>query len=367
MFVVIGTRPEAIKLAPVVKAIRDEGRMAVKLIATSQHRELLRQALDPFALVPDVDLDVMTAGQSLTHVATAVLSRLEPLLKENRPDWVVVQGDTTTAFAAAVAAFYAGVPVAHVEAGLRSGQLTTPFPEEFNRRAVTVATTLHLAPTSRAVANLRSEGVPEAAIRLVGNTVVDAVLHIRQGRSEVDSADQQLILVTLHRRESFGEPIVRVLKALRQLASEHCGHVKIVYPVHPNPSVNGPAREYLAGVPGVELLPPMDYPPFLELFSRARFVMSDSGGVQEEAPTLGVPVLILRESTERPEVVESGWGKLVGTDSALIVREATNLLRNDQARADMTRQANPFGDGFAARRIAAALCERSQDVMVRRM
>lgn len=358
VFVVVGTRPEAIKLAPVVEALRSDGRMRPVLVATSQHREMLRQALRPFELEPDVDLDIMSAGQTPTRVATEVLRRFEPLLAERRPAWVVVQGDTTTTFAAAVAAFYAGVPVAHVEAGLRTGRLDSPFPEEFNRRAASVATTLHLAPTGRAAANLRAEGIREEAILVVGNTAVDAVLRIRRDRPAAAPAGPPLVLVTLHRRESFGEPIARVLGALRQLAQENAGRLRLVYPVHPNPNVDRPAREALAGVPGVELCPPMDYPDFLDLFAQARFVLSDSGGVQEEGPTLGVPVLVLRDTTERPEVLESGWGKLVGTDADLILAEARRLLHDDAALAAMKAGPNPFGDGHSGTAIARALAER---------
>jgi UDP-N-acetylglucosamine 2-epimerase (non-hydrolysing) len=359
-FVVVGTRPEAIKLAPVVEALRRDGRVEAVLVATSQHREMLRQALRPFGLVPDVDLDVMTVGQTPTRVAMEVLRRFEPLILERKPAWIVAQGDTTTTFAAAVAGFYAGVPVAHVEAGLRTGRLDSPFPEEFNRRAAAVATTLHLAPTTLSRQNLLAEGVRPESILVVGNTAVDAVLRIRGGRCAEPPAvgAPPLVLVTLHRRESFGEPIHRVLQALRELALEREGRVHIVYPVHPNPNVDGPARQALTGLPNVELHSPMDYPEFLDLFARARFVLSDSGGVQEEGPTLGVPVLILRETTERPEVVHSGWGKLLGTDHDLILSEARRLLDDDDALAAMKRGANPFGDGHSAEAIARALAER---------
>ncbi len=357
--VVAGTRPEAIKLAPVVEALRRDGRLRPCLVATSQHREMLRQALKPFDLVPDVDLDVMTAGQTPTRVAMEVLRRFEPVLAELKPAWTVIQGDTTTTFAAAAASFYAGIPVAHVEAGLRTHRLDAPFPEEFNRRAAAVATSLHLAPTDGAARNLRGEGVDEAGILVVGNTAVDAVLRIRSGRAAVAGDPRMpLVLVTLHRRESFGEPIARVLSALRRLALERAGRLRMVYPVHPNPNVDGPARAALTGLPGVELHPPMDYPDFLDLFAQARLVLSDSGGVQEESPTLGVPVLILRDTTERPEVVESGWGRLVGTDEELILGEARRLLDDDAAWTAMKAGPNPFGDGHAGERIARALADR---------
>jgi len=357
VLVIVGTRPEAIKLAPVVEALQAQGRFRPVLVATSQHREMLRQALAPFGLEADVDLDVMTEGQTPTRVAFEVLRRLEPILLETRPAWTLVQGDTTTALAAAVASFYAGVPVGHVEAGLRTGRLDAPFPEEFNRRAAAVATTLHFAPTGRAAANLRAEGFPEDAIRIVGNTVVDAVRRILSSTRPVETGGRDLILVTLHRRESFGAPLRRVLEALRTLAVERTGRVSIVYPVHPNPSVSGPAREILGGVPGIELVEPMDYPRLLATFAAARFALSDSGGIQEEAPSVGVPVLVARETTERPEVLEAGWARLVGTDPQRILTEARRLLDDDAARSAMTPGPNPFGDGHAAERIATALAE----------
>jgi len=357
VLVIAGTRPEAIKLAPVVEAIGAQGRFRPVLVATSQHREMLRQALEPFGLEPDVDLDVMTEGQTPTRVAFEVLRRLEPVLLETRPAWTLVQGDTTTALAAAIASFYAGVPVGHVEAGLRTGRLDAPFPEEFNRRAAAVATALHFAPTGRAAANLRAEGFPEDTIRVVGNTVVDAVRRILQSTRPVGTGGRDLVLVTLHRRESFGAPLRRVFEALRTLAVERAGSIRIVYPVHPNPRVSGPAHEILGGVVGIELVEPMDYPQLLSTFAAARFALSDSGGIQEEAPSVGVPVLVARETTERPEVVDAGWARLVGTDPGRILKEARRLLDDDAARDAMTSGPNPFGDGHAAERIATALAD----------
>jgi len=357
VLIIAGTRPEAIKLAPVVEALRKRSAFRPVLVATSQHREMLRQALAPFDLEPDVDLDVMTEGQTPTRVAFEVLRRLEPVLTEYRPAWTLVQGDTTTVLAAAIASFYAGVPVGHVEAGLRTGRLDAPFPEEFNRRAAAVATRLHFAPTRRAAENLLAEGHPEDAIRVVGNTVVDAVRRILRSAGSVETGGRDLILVTLHRRESFGEPLRRVFGALRTLALQREGTLRLVYPVHPNPKVAEPAREILGGVPGIELVEPMDYPRLLATFAAARFAISDSGGIQEEAPSVGVPVLVARETTERPEVVEAGWARLVGTDPERLLTEARRLLDDDGARSDMTSGPNPFGDGRAAERIAAALEE----------
>jgi UDP-N-acetylglucosamine 2-epimerase (non-hydrolysing) len=361
VLVVAGTRPEAIKLAPVVAALRSGGRLVPLLVATSQHREMLKQALAPFGLVPDVDLDVMTPSQTPSRVAAGVLLRLEPLLAERRPAWTIVQGDTTTALAAAWASFHAGVPVAHVEAGLRSGRMDSPFPEEFNRRALAVAASLHFAPTPRAAKNLLAEGIDPDAVLTVGNTVVDAVRAIRGAAPPVHlhRAGPPLVLLTLHRRESFGEPLRRLLAAVRTLAEERPGRLRVVYTVHPNPEVDGPAREILAGVAGVELVPPLDYPRFLDLFASARFVLTDSGGVQEEAPALGVPVLVLRDVTERPELLESGWGRLVGTDPERLLAESRRLLDDDEELGSMTSGPNPFGDGRAAERIASALAERT--------
>ncbi len=323
---------------------------------------MLRQALAPFEIVPDIDLDIMTAGQTPTRVAYEVMKRIEPHLLGRRPGFTVVQGDTTTALAAAWASFYAGIPVAHVEAGLRSGRMDSPFPEEFNRRAVALAASLHFAPTERARRNLLAEGVPDLKISVTGNTIVDAVLWIRRFAPTPEPlGSAQLVLVTLHRRESFGDPVRRVLEALRTLALERPASVRLVYPVHPNPSVDRPAREILSGIPNVDLQPPMDYPDFLALFSQARVVLSDSGGVQEEAPSLGVPVLVMREVTERPEVTESGWGKLVGTDPELILSEARRLLDDSAAHREMTSGPNPFGDGHAGERIAQILEETESD------
>lgn len=367
VLVVVGTRPEAIKLAPVIEALDAGGVFRRILVATSQHREMLRQALKPFSLQPDVDLDVMMEAQTPTRVAGSVMQRFEPLIAEHKPTWVVVQGDTTTALAAAMSGFLAGVPVAHVEAGLRSGRLDSPFPEEFNRRAIALASTLHFAPTKGAAASLLREGVPAGAVRVVGNTVVDAVLRIRGPQVVATAEDPPLVLVTLHRRESFGEPLRSVLSAIRTLVQENPGGIRVVYPVHPNPNVDSSAREILADTPGIELVSPMDYPAFLELFAKARFVMSDSGGVQEEAPTLRVPVLILRDVTERPEVVESGWGRLVGTDGSRVLSEARRLLHDDDVIAAMKTGPNPFGSGDSGHRIAESLAAELHQTPINRI
>jgi UDP-N-acetylglucosamine 2-epimerase (non-hydrolysing) len=360
--VIIGTRPEAIKTAPVVNALRREaGRITVRVCATGQHRQLLEQALAPFDIVPDVDLAVMQADQTPSRVAAAVLTGLEALLARERPDWVLVQGDTTTVMAAAIAAHHARVRVGHVEAGLRSGDMVNPFPEEANRIVADHLSDLCFAPTVGAVAALRREGIPDDRIVLTGNTVVDALLSVaaQPWQPGPDNplarlpANGRLILVTAHRRESFGAPLERICQALRQLAA--CGDVHIAYPVHLNPNVHAPVTAALGGVPGITLLPPLDYRSLVHLMQRATLILTDSGGIQEEAPSLGVPVLVLRTVTERPEAVAAGTARLVGTDTAAIVAETRRLLDDGAAYAAMRSAANPYGDGHAAERIVAAL------------
>lgn len=352
---VLGTRPEAIKLAPVVAELRARRCFRVQVCLTDQHGELLEQVLRVFSIRPDYRLNVMKPGQSLFDVTTRTLQRLEPVLRSVRPDIVFVQGDTTSAFVGALASFYIRVPVAHVEAGLRTYDLTAPFPEELNRRLISPIARFNFAPTPEARRHLLSEKVEPASVFVAGNTVVDALLAV--ARRPVPAAVSRLIprkpyiLVTMHRRESFGEPIRRVFDALLRIAELHQGTM-IVYPVHPNPNVARPAREILGRHPGICLLPPLEYLPFVHLLKNCEFVLSDSGGIQEEAPALRKPVLVLREKTERPEAVRAGTARLVGTDPERIIREASRLLESTSARRSMMRQRNPFGDGQAARRIA---------------
>ncbi len=353
--VVLGTRPEAIKLAPLVAALRQHTGVETSVVATSQHREMLLQALAPFGIRPDVDLDVMRKDQTPSEVLSAVTTALPTVLEQTAPDWLIVQGDTASALAAALAGFYARVPVAHVEAGLRSGTLAEPFPEELNRRAISTAATLHFAPTERAAANLRREGIADERIQVVGNTVVDAVRMVLPDPPPPPAPGPALVVVTLHRRESFGAPLERMLDAVATLALEAEGSLRVVYPVHPNPAVDGPARARLDGVAGVELVPHLGYREFLELLARAEVVLTDSGGVQEEAPSLGTPVVVLREKTERPELLESGWGVLAGTDPRRILSSARAFLVDEERRRALMSVPNPFGDGRAAGRIAAAL------------
>lgn len=362
MLVVFGTRPEAIKMAPVVHALRaqpDDFRVVV--CSTGQHREMLDQVLELFQIVPDYELSVMTPGQSLPGLTAAVLSAVDPVLVAEQPDWVLVQGDTTTAMAASLGAFYRGAKVAHVEAGLRTDDKLQPFPEEINRRITGVLADMHFPPTQWAQANLLREGVPAERMVVTGNTVIDAIQDVvtrpfdpsASGLAGIIDPGKRTILVTAHRRESFGQGMEHICQALRTIAER--GDVQIVYPVHLNPNVQEPVRRLLGGVEGVHLLPPMDYQPLVWLLSQADLVITDSGGLQEEAPGLGKPVLVLRERTERPEGVEAGTVRLVGTDPSRIVGEANRLLDNPNAYDAMAQAVNPYGDGRAAKRIAASL------------
>jgi UDP-N-acetylglucosamine 2-epimerase len=367
---ILGTRPEAIKLAPVVKALAASPGVNSLLCVTGQHRQMLDQVLEVFGLTPDHDLDIMKPGQDLTHVTTAVLNGLGAVLDELRPDWVVVQGDTTTAMAAALAAFYRHVRVAHVEAGLRTGNILSPWPEEMNRKLVSQIACLHFPPTEAAAQNLRREAIPEERLLVTGNTVIDALRWVaarldsdpehaaRLARefSWLDPA-RRLILVTGHRRESFDGGLARTCKALAALAAR--GDVQIVYPVHLNPKVQDTARAILADSPAVHLIPPQDYLPFVHLMRRAYLIVTDSGGVQEEAPGLGKPVLVTRDTTERPEAIAAGTAALVGTNEAALVAAAARLLDDHAAYAAMAQARNPFGDGAAAPRIVARILQES--------
>jgi len=361
---VFGTRPEAIKLAPVILALRQHGAwVRSRVCVTAQHREMLDQVLSLFRIRPDVDLDLMRPAQGLSDLAARVLSALDPVLVDERPDWVLVQGDTTTVAMAAIAAQHRLVRVAHVEAGLRTGDRRNPFPEEMNRVVADHVSDLCFAPTEAARDNLLREGIPEERIRVTGNTVIDALLSTARGLSG-DGADLSLpplpldrdwLLVTAHRRENHGTPLEGVCAALRRIAEERGDRVHVIYPVHRNPLVWGPVHERLGGVPGITLLPPVDYRAMVWLMRRARLILTDSGGLQEEAPSLDVPVLVLRETTERPESLAAGATCLVGTDPAAILRQTYHLLDDEDAYARMARAPNPYGDGHAATRIADAL------------
>ena len=360
---IFGTRPEAIKMAPVVRQLaRTEG-IRSRVCVTAQHREMLDQALSIFDIRPDIDLNLMRANQSLAELTAAVFTRLDPVLQEESPDWILVQGDTTTVMAAALAAYYRKIRVGHVEAGLRTRDKWQPFPEEINRRIAGVVADLHFAPTEHARQNLLREGIPENHIAVTGNPVIDA-LHLIAARPEpaeianlLESLHigrgRRLILVTAHRRENFGAPLDSICGAIQSLASR--GDVEIVYPVHLNPNVQKPVYRLLRETPHVTLLPPLDYLPLVHLMKHASLVLTDSGGIQEEAPAFGIPVLVLREVTERPEGVEAGTARLVGTNREKILAEASRLLDDDAAYRQMAHAVNPYGDGHAAERIVNRL------------
>ncbi len=367
---VFGTRPEAIKMAPVVRALAADGRFVSRVCVTAQHRDMLHQVLELFEMTPEHDLDLMRPRQTLDQLTARVLRDLTPVLTAERPDAVLVQGDTTTTFAAALAAFYAGIPVGHVEAGLRTGDLRAPFPEEANRLLTDRIATFFYPPTPRCRDVLLAEDHPAENVHLTGNTVIDALLWMRDRLRQtpverhrealagaygvVRDPATPLILVTAHRRESFGEGFRGICAALRSLA-ERRPELQLVYPVHLNPHVQEPVRASLSSLPNVHLLEPLAYAPFVRLLDRATLVLTDSGGIQEEAPGLGKPVLVLRETTERPEGVEAGTVRLVGTGPQRIVAETERLLDDADAYQAMARAHNPYGDGHAAQRIVDAL------------
>ncbi|MEM7210495.1 MAG: UDP-N-acetylglucosamine 2-epimerase (non-hydrolyzing) [Pseudomonadota bacterium] len=363
---VFGTRPEAIKMAPVVRAIEASPALEGRVCVTGQHAEMLKQVTDLFGIAPHHDLEIMKAGQGLTYVTTAVLNGMETVLAQEKPDAVLVHGDTTTSMAAALAAFYAGITVGHVEAGLRTRDLSAPWPEEANRQITGRLTRWHFAPTATARQNLLDEAVPDALIHVTGNTVIDALHHIRSTVLETEATEaemtarfdfldpgKRMILVTGHRRENFDGGLDRMCHALAMLADR--GACQIVYPVHLNPVVRAAADRVLASAPGVHLIEPQPYLPFLWLMARAHLIITDSGGIQEEGPSFGKPVLVTRDVTERPEAVEAGTVRLVGTDTDTILKQAIRLLDNNDAYATMARAHNPYGDGRAASRITDIL------------
>ncbi len=359
---VFGTRPEAIKMAPVVRALRAEPRLRTVVCVTGQHRQMLDQILATFDIAPDADLNVMEPGQSLAGLTARAVTQLDRFLADRKPDLLLVQGDTTTAFAAALTAFYHRVPVGHVEAGLRTGDLYSPWPEEANRTLITRLAALHFPPTAVTRDNLLREGVPAERVRLTGNPVIDALLFMVE-RVERDPPDipgapddgSRMVLVTGHRRENFGDSFQAICRAIAELARRF-PDVRFVYPVHLNPNVREPVNRILrpAELANVVLLDPLPYREFIALFRRATVVLSDSGGVQEEAPTLGKPVLLMRDTTERPEAVEAGAVKLVGAGFERIVSETTRLLTDAEAYRAMAAVSNPYGDGRAAERIVEA-------------
>jgi UDP-N-acetylglucosamine 2-epimerase (non-hydrolysing) len=362
ILVIFGTRPEAIKLSPVIMALRSSPDFTVHTCATAQHRELLDQVLKVFRIAPDYDLNLMRPGQSLLQSSSAILAALDPILQRERPDIILVQGDTTTTLCGALAAFYHRIPVGHVEAGLRTGDLAQPFPEEMNRVVASHLAELHFAATPWAAGNLHREGIDAARVHVTGNSGIDAVLYVKAALEKGDAivpawpawpSSRRLIVVTAHRRESFGEGFERICTALATLAARH--DVQIALPIHPNPNVREPIARRLGGRAEVTLLDPQEYVPFVDLMRRAHILITDSGGIQEEGPSLGKPVLVMRQKTERPEAVEAGTVKLVGTDPERIVNEAALLLDDDSEYQRRARVHNPYGDGQAAGRIAAII------------
>ena len=366
----MGTRPEAIKLAPVIEAFAQQAWARTLTVTTGQHRELVHQTLAMFNLAPDADLDVMTDNQTLAGLSARVFERLDALLVKEQPSILLVQGDTTSAAIAALAAFYRKIPVGHVEAGLRTGDLHNPFPEELNRVIAGRIAALHFAPTAGARANLLAERIPDETIFVTGNTVIDALKQVAKTAPPANYPKQvgrRLILVTAHRRESFGAPLRGICQALRDIHDEF-SDVELVYPVHPNPQVREPVFSLLGGLERLHLIEPADYRELISLMKACTFVLTDSGGIQEEAPALAKPVLVLRAETERPEAVEAGVAKLIGSDPATIVRETRRLLTDPAHYAALARGASPYGDGHAAPRIVKACADylgvRTHDTVV---
>lgn len=357
---VVGTRPEAIKMAPVIRALKSSGWCNCLVVGTAQHRELLDQALDLFGISIDVDLNIMREGHSLSALTARLFERLDGVYAEHKPELILAQGDTTTVMVASMVAFYQGIPFGHVEAGLRTGDLRNPFPEELNRIVAGTLATLHFAPTKRAQKALLSEGFAREKIFVTGNTVVDALIDVASRPLQLPlaiSEDHRLILMTAHRRENFGEPMKNIFRAVRRIIARH-SNVEIIYPVHPNPNVKTTAHAMLSGVPRVHLLEPLDYRSLVAVLKRSVLVLTDSGGIQEEAPALAKPVLVMRIETERPEAVEAGVAKLIGTQEDTIVAEVGRLLDYPVAYNAMARSVSPYGDGKAAARIVRIIAER---------
>lgn len=369
---VFGTRPEAIKMAPLVKALAEQSNIESKVCVTAQHRQMLDQVLELFEITPDYDLNIMKPGQTLSGISSEILTRIEPVLTEFQPDLVLVHGDTSTTFAATLAAYYQRISVGHVEAGLRTGNIYSPWPEEANRKLTGALANLHLAPTILSQQNLLREGVAQDNIHVTGNTVIDALLWVKQ-KLESDQGltqklgqgfpflrdEARLVLITGHRRENFGDGFERICEAIRTVASDF-SDVDFLYPVHLNPNVREPVGRILQGVTNVHLIEPQDYLPFVYLMTRSHIILTDSGGIQEEAPSLGKPVLVMRDTTERPEAVAAGTVKLVGTNSQAIIDAVTTLLTNEIEYNRMSFAHNPYGDGKACERIVSIIKSTQQ-------
>lgn len=367
---IFGTRPEAIKMAPLVKKLAADERFDSKVCVTAQHRHMLDQVLELFDIVPDYDLDLMRHNQGLIDITTKVLSGLSNIFAEYKPDYILIHGDTTTTLSAALGAYYHQVKIGHVEAGLRTGNLYSPWPEEGNRKLAGAITDIHFAPTATAKSNLLKENIDEKKIVVTGNTVIDALLEVVEKIQSDESLlaqysedlpvlsdDRKMVLITGHRRENFGQGFERICKAINQLAEMHPG-VDFVYPVHMNPNVREPVQRLLANQSNIQLIEPLDYLPFVYLMKNSHIILTDSGGIQEEAPSLGKPVLVMRDTTERPEAVAAGTVKLVGTDELTIVNSVTELLTDKQAYEKMSTSHNPYGDGNACERILSSLANQ---------
>lgn len=368
---VFGTRPEAIKMAPLVTQFIADDRFNPKVCVTGQHREMLDQVLELFEITPDYDLNIMKSGQTLPEITSKILVELTPIIKSFKPELILVHGDTATTFAASLAAYYEQVPVAHVEAGLRTGDIYSPWPEEANRKLTGTLARLHFAPTNSSKRNLLNEGYPEENIIVTGNTVIDALFHIQkllESNEELKSSlkeqfsflehDKKVILVTGHRRESFGDGFENICKALASIARDY-PHAQIVYPVHLNPNVQEPVNRILKNIDNIYLIEPQQYLPFTYLMGKAHIILTDSGGIQEEAPSLGKPVLVMRNTTERPEAIDAGTVKLIGTDKDRIVKEIKLLLDDNSEYKKMSQAHNPYGDGMAVKRIVDVISKKN--------
>ena len=368
---IFGTRPEAVKMAPVVHELSRHPEIDAQVCVTAQHRQMLDQVLEVFDIHPDIDLNLMKPDQSLAQLSAEIFINLDPVLNDLKPDWILIQGDTTTVTVASILGYYHQLRVGHIEAGLRSFDKWQPFPEEINRRIAGVVSDLHFAPTAGNRINLLKEGIPPEMIVITGNPVIDALQEIANrpipaqvsqmlSQFDIGNSKKRLVMITAHRRENFGQPILDICSALRQLAESYRQDTAFIYPVHLNPNIQKPVYQQLSDLPNLHLIPPLDYLPMVHLMKQACLLLTDSGGLQEEAPALGIPTLVLRNTTERPEGVEAGTLKLVGSDPKVILSEARHLLDDPQAHAAMANAVNPYGDGHAAERIVRALIEHSR-------
>ncbi len=367
---VFGTRPEAIKMAPLVKELQSREELDAKVLVTAQHREMLDSVLELFDITPDFDLNIMKHGQTITDITTRVLHGVGEIFEQERPDLVLVHGDTTTTFAAALASFYQKIAVGHVEAGLRTGNIYSPYPEEMNRKLTGSLATYHFSPTVMNVENLLRENISKENIVITGNTVIDALLSVTDKPyrfdidelNEIDETKQKLLLLTCHRRENWGEPMKQIFEAINELTEKN-PDVVVVFPMHKNPSIRELARQYFSSNAAVRLIEPLDYEPFANLMKKSHLILTDSGGIQEEAPALGKPVLVLRTETERPEAVKAGTVKIAGIETEKIVQLADELLNSQKAYDEMAQAANPYGDGTASKQIADFIVSKREELI----